>query len=296
MAKYDSRRYGESSREKADTQALRDAWDTADRMNAELPEGTGWRWVPKGTVFIDESILPRDGGVDPKLVQQYADVWHDLPPITVQRASFKLIDGAHRLNAAFETQAGTDHVKVVEEDLADADLRERAYDLNVRHGRALTLKERTAFARLLIERHPNSPTTEISTRTGMDRGTISRLRDRVDPVKSRVVMRSDGKPYTAPDSAPQSAGFPHTDPQIESGNPTPQPQKTPVTHSPVRDAGYPPETEPMALTGLRAIASIRNVSQWMETNAQFGDEIREHLQPARKILAEMADVLEAVAI
>ena len=52
----------------------------------------------------------------------------------------------------------------------------------------------------------------------------------------------------------------------------------------------------MALTGLRAIASIRNVNQWMETNAQFGDEIREHLQPARKILGEMADVLEAVAI
>lgn len=150
MAKYDASRYGTTSKDRPATQALREAWEAADRMNADLPEGTAWRLVPKTAVFIDESILPREGGVDPKLVDHYADIWHDLPPITVQKGSFKLIDGAHPFGAAFETQAGTDHVKIIELDIRDDDLLEQAYRANVQHGRALTLSEKRKFAVLLI--------------------------------------------------------------------------------------------------------------------------------------------------
>jgi len=279
MAKYDSRRYGELSREKADTQALRDAWATADRMTAELPEGTEWRWVPKTTVFIDESILPRDGGVDPALVREYASVWHDLPPIRVQRGTFRLIDGAHRYNAAFENAAGTDHVKILEEDIDDEDMILQAYDANIRHGRPLTLKERQKYVRILIDRFPNSPISELARRANVDSMTVDKIRESTGATPEVVTyQRTDGTPVTRKARSTRVS------------KPSTNARPEPVRSDPVATF------EPAALTGLRSIASIRNAAQWLQSNAQFADEVRDYLQPARKILAEMADVLEGVPV
>ena len=279
MAKYDSRRYGELSREKADTQALRDAWATADRMTAELPEVTEWRWVPKTTVFIDESILPRDGGVDPALVREYASVWHDLPPIRVQRSTYRLIDGAHRYNAAFENAAGTDHVKILEEDIDDEDMILQAYDANIRHGRPLTLKERQKYVRILIDRFPNSPISELARRANVDSMTVDRIRESSGATPEVVTyQRTDGTPVTRKARSARTA------------KPVATTRPEPVRSDPIAPF------EPAALTGLRSIASIRNAGQWLQANAQFADEVRDYLQPARKILAEMADVLEGVPV
>lgn len=285
MAKYDSRRYGETSREKADTQALKESWATADRMTAELPEGTPWQWVPRGTVYIDESILPRDGGVDPTIVREYAMVWHDLPPVRVQRGTYRLIDGAHRINAAFETTAGTDHVKIVEEDAADEDLILLAYEANVSHGRPLTLKERQKYVRILLDRFPNSPIAELARKANVDPVTVARYREASGEVPETVTYQRGEQTVTRRASSPGSGRA--------KGDRKPLVFASPVKRTP--DPSY--ETnEPAALAGLRAIASIRNAQQWLQSNAQFGDEVREYLQPARKILAEMADVLDGVPV
>lgn len=279
MAKYDSRRYGELSREKADTQALRDAWATADRMTAELPEGTEWRWVPKTTVFIDESILPRDGGVDPALVREYASVWHDLPPIRVQRSTYRLIDGAHRYNAAFENAAGTDHVKILEEDIDDEDMILQAYDANIRHGRPLTLKERQKYVRILIDRFPNSPISELARRANVDSMTVDRIRESAGATPDVVTyQRTDGTPVT------RKARSTRATKPVSTARPEP------VRSAPIESF------EPAALTGLRSFIGIRNVALWAQTNAQFVDEMLEMLDQAERLIRELRDIREGVPV
>jgi ParB-like chromosome segregation protein Spo0J len=53
-------------------------------------------------LILDRSLNPRLGGVDQEVVAFYATIFHDVhwPPILVDRATHKLIDGWHRVEAA----------------------------------------------------------------------------------------------------------------------------------------------------------------------------------------------------
>ena len=81
------------------SQGIREEWSMAAQM--ELQYGGPGMWVPWRAIEIREDILPREQKFpDRETVERYAADFYNLPPITVQRGTFVLIDGRHRLEAA----------------------------------------------------------------------------------------------------------------------------------------------------------------------------------------------------
>ena len=156
------------------TEALQDGWRTAAVLNDQAP-GDG-EWVPIRAIQVREAILPRMQ-LDTDAVERYALAFDQLPPITVQKDTFVLIDGRHRLAAA--PQAVRDHIRIREMDIPDEDLADWAVQANVTHGVPLTQAERMHAAKGLLKRHhPQSggdrawSVAKIAQWAGVSRSTV----------------------------------------------------------------------------------------------------------------------------
>jgi len=136
----------------------------ADEMEAGHPSPEGARWVPWRTVWIKDGIAPR--GVDRDTVESYTESFFDLPPILVQRGSFALIDGRHRLEAASRALAG-DSIRVREVDCSDDDLALKAFEANLANGRAYTSAEKKEGLKLMVRSYPHLAAAEIARRVGV---------------------------------------------------------------------------------------------------------------------------------
>jgi hypothetical protein len=266
---YDKNQHGITSRAKPASASLKEAWDNADIRNAELPEGTEYFYVPKESVFIDEDVMPRQGGVDRRLVKDYATMLDELPPIIVQKDTFRLIDGAHRLNASYEPDAQTDHVRVIERDVKAKDLAEEAYRANAHHGRPLTMAEKTDFARLLFAKYPNKPVSDIAKESGIGRALASKIRDNLADAKDRkIVVERNGQTFERQATAPREK--PATAPRAPAGG---------VTYSPADNGAT--AREPAALGALRVIAEQRmSPDEWLRANPEVADVIGELISAA----------------
>lgn len=158
--------------------ALRDTWRQARAKNRETHyagspiEG---EWVPAAAIDVREGILPR--GVDDATVEAYAAQFDALPPMTVQRDTFVLLGGLHRLHAS--VAAGSALIRIREVDCPDADLWWRAWEDNERNGRQYQLAERAAFLDRALRdgRFDSWNNTKIAAKTGLNRDTVARHRD-----------------------------------------------------------------------------------------------------------------------
>lgn len=146
-AKGENQDWGEEREDSSE--GMKELWRVARLLDEESPV-EGGRWVPWRAVRIDPTILPRLL-LDSEVVSRYAASFNDLPPISVQRGTFTLIDGHHRLSAAAE--ATRDHIRIHEEDVADEDLADEATRRNVQHGLPLSKAERMAAGRAILARH-----------------------------------------------------------------------------------------------------------------------------------------------
>lgn len=162
--KWDAARHGRNSTN------WPEQWRQARELNATWP-GEG-EWVPWMAIWIKDGIQPR--GVDSEAVDRYADTFHALPPIRVQRDTFALIDGRHRLEAA--PRAISDYIRIVEEDVTDDELEERAFLANIGHGLAYTLAERVQGLNLLMRLHPELDAAKLARMTGVSYDTAKRYR------------------------------------------------------------------------------------------------------------------------
>lgn len=229
--KYDPRAHGRTSRDNPATDALRQEWE----MVSQLPQGDG-EWVPRSAVFVDDSISPRENAnVDREKVREYAGVFRQLPPIVVQKDTFVLIDGNHRLNAAFESDASTLHIRVKELDIPDSELREAAFHANSGHGRQLTTKERLAFLKyLILEKKDTRAYLELARACGLNRATVM---DYVTKWTGPRNNRSTPEPEKSVSDFRQHKTLPP--PAKPSGGAvtrTRDPQAEPEWEEPVRDA------------------------------------------------------------
>lgn len=200
MAKYDPTTNGRTSQQKPGNEALREEWEIAARMNAEH-SGPG-EWVPRRTVYVDDAISPRrDGNLDHDRVAEYATNFAKLPPILVQKDTFTLIDGKHRLHAAFEAAASTVHILIEEMDIPDSELWIEAYRANKSHGRALTTAERVAFTRKLLKAFPKWSDAKICDEAGVSRMTV--IKYRPAPRDPNAPIEREGKDGKVYERAPQ---------------------------------------------------------------------------------------------
>lgn len=103
-------------------------------------------------LLLDRGLNPRLGGVDQEVVELYAGMFADVvwPPIMVDKASRKLLDGWHRVEAA--QRAGVYSLPVHWVEAKEEELFAHAVKFNLGHGLRLSKEERLkAVARLAQE-------------------------------------------------------------------------------------------------------------------------------------------------
>jgi hypothetical protein len=213
--------YGDESRNHP---RLQDAWRRAALFERDHPCAEGVRWVPWETVRVDPKITPRETTTE--VVKRYADSFLELPEITVQRRTFTMVDGRHRIEAAAEARC--DFIRVREVDLPDEALAAEAYLANLRHGHAYTLSERVRGLEVILRREPYASWSgnQLSALTGLDADTVRKHRKRIQPDiyvqneptenrlvgadgKSRPASTRSNQPSAAMTSATPHLAVPH---------------------------------------------------------------------------------------
>lgn len=119
-------------------------------------------WVRRGNCLpvenvpvasIRNSYTPRKNKANEHHIQILAQSPLPLPPIVIHRTSMRVIDGVHRLRATELRGDSTIPARLFEGN--DAEAFALAVHLNVTHGLPLTLLERKAAARRVLESYPH---------------------------------------------------------------------------------------------------------------------------------------------
>ena len=278
---------GAASKDAPPNDALRIAWQTA--LDADRDKAVqGGRWVPKLAILVDDAISPRTSGVRAEVVEAYAGILDDLPPLTVERDTFRLIDGWHRLAAAFTAEAATDIVRVVEVDVVDP--REAAFEANLRHGVPLTLDERVAHMRYLLRAMPDASDGEIARRAGISRVTVWRTRQRDEQAadaraaakrepkaepKAKPAAKSGAKsePVVVPDPEDEAIAS-LTSPNAAETPKTPKRSDTPLAAE-TGDAGAPGNAWAANPAGAWPEPGVKRICEAIRTLATVGTPPRE---------------------
>ncbi|GIF12716.1 ParB/RepB/Spo0J family partition protein [Actinoplanes teichomyceticus] len=142
-------------------------------LNGALPAGKA-ELVPIAS--LSSAWTPRQTALDERHVQLLAQSEAPLPPILVQRSTMRVIDGVHRLHAARRNGAEEILAHLLEDDDRAAYLRSVAS--NVAHGLPLTLAERRAAAKRLLEWFPQCSDRSIGRVSGLSGKTVAALRKR----------------------------------------------------------------------------------------------------------------------
>lgn len=214
---------GRASQKHPGTEALEAAWTAAAALMEKYGNvGGRGEFVPWEAVVVRDDLTPRRM-TNSGAVEQYAEVFEELPPIVVQRDTFVLIDGWHRLHAA--PQSGRDHVRIVEMDCPDDELFAAAIVANKGHGLPLAMSERVAGAKRLLREHPEWADKRISDLAGVSARSVWQYRqdavqreqeqaakEHREPEPERVAPQqrvgSDGvaRPVPAPRPIPKPSG------------------------------------------------------------------------------------------
>ncbi|WP_194835047.1 ParB/RepB/Spo0J family partition protein [Nocardia sp. XZ_19_369] len=148
--------------------------------------------VPTELLSLGRS--PRiEAGTSADHVRLLAEAESPLPAIIVHRATMRVIDGAHRLQAARAQGRPTIAVKYF--DGTDDDAFALAVQANVSHGLPLSLAERKAAARRLVASHPQWSDRLIASVIGLSHKTVGVERRRSGGECTRLNSRvgRDGK-------------------------------------------------------------------------------------------------------
>lgn len=136
---------------------------------------------------------PRLGGESSDHVRVLADSDQPLPPITVHRPTMRVLDGIHRLRAA--VFLGRDEIDVTFFDGDEVEAFVVAVQANISHGLPLSLADRTAAAKRIIEYRPQWSDRRISAIAGMSARSVAQLRRQLSPEIEKSVTRTgrDGR-------------------------------------------------------------------------------------------------------
>jgi len=172
---------------------------TEDRRCA--PEFGPPTLVPIGRILPADS--PRIDGEDAAHTQLLAQSEEELPPIIVHRDTMRVIDGMHRLRAAYIK--GRDTISVRYYDGPADMVFVHAVQANITHGMPLSVRDREAAAERIMIEHPEWSDRVIASASGLSSKTAGAVRRRagarVPEVKARLgrdgrlrpVDRADGR-------------------------------------------------------------------------------------------------------
>jgi ParB-like chromosome segregation protein Spo0J len=131
---------------------------------------------------------PRLAGANPEHVEAMAAAQGELPPIVVHRPTMRVIDGAHRVQAAIRRGEQTIAARFFDGPETEAFV--LSVWLNVAHGLPLSLSDRKRAAERIALSHPQWSDRRVAAVTGISPGTVADIRRRVpgtsQPGASRV--------------------------------------------------------------------------------------------------------------
>lgn len=157
------------------------SWPVAPRDVRRLPVSQ----VPVDALRPGDS--PRRGGPDRQHVRALADSEDPLPPIIVNGATMRVIDGMHRLSAAKLRGHGTIDVRFVHCDAMSSFV--LAVRANVTHGLPLSLTDRKAAAARILGYYPHWSDRAIAQASGLSANTVAQLRHSLTEPREQLDAR-----------------------------------------------------------------------------------------------------------
>jgi ParB-like chromosome segregation protein Spo0J len=141
---------------------------------------------------LGDADSPRVQGLDQSHIETLAEIIDQLPPISVNRSTMRVIDGMHRLKAA--QLSGRDHIGVLFSTCTEDEAFQRGVRANVEHGLPLSLADRRAAARRVLQSRSGLSDRAIASLTGLAAGTVASLRRDLPPTaNSDVRLGKDGR-------------------------------------------------------------------------------------------------------
>lgn len=262
--RYDNRTHGRTSAENPIDQALAEAWEIAKTMNADCKQG---EWVPKRSIYIDTDILPRHHAqLDHNKVREYAEVFRQLPPIKVQKDTFVLIAGHHRLHASFEPTATTDLIRIEEMDVAYDQLWIEAFNDNRAHGIPYTKADRIDHLQRLIDAFPQKTIEWYAIEAGVSTNTAR-----------KYAHDAQGPRYNTrqPEVMDSNVQIAHSNP-VRVG--------VAESHNEPRD-GIREVPAPVIRSGLSTSAELW--TEWIKKASEVPDDVIEEVARNKQVASEM---------
>lgn len=130
-------------------------------------------------VSLSELVLaesPRLGGENTNHTRLLAQVEGELPPILAHRATMRVVDGVHRVQAA--KLRGDEEISVCFVEGSDEELFLLAVRENISHGLPLSLADREAAAERILVMNPWWSDRAVGEASGVAAGTVRRIRQR----------------------------------------------------------------------------------------------------------------------
>jgi len=155
--------------------------------------------LPLSDVRVGRSL--RRSGLDRGHVAVLAQRAEQWPPIVVNRADRSVVDGQHRVAAAREL--GLEHIRVVWFDGSADEAYVEFVRCNVGHGLPLSLDERRAAVRRILQTHADRSDRGIAELCGVSPKTVARVRDELgavgatEPGATRVGRDGRARPVDA---------------------------------------------------------------------------------------------------
>ncbi|MBP2323152.1 ParB-like chromosome segregation protein Spo0J [Kibdelosporangium banguiense] len=145
-------------------------------------DDAGGEWVAISSLLPADS--PRLAGESVEHIRTLAASDAALPPIVVQRASRRIVDGMHRVQAV--KLRGNDEIRVLFYDGDDEDAFIVAVAANIAHGLPLSQTDRTAAAARILGMRPQWSDRKIASVTGLAATTVGGIRKRLIDASGRL--------------------------------------------------------------------------------------------------------------
>ncbi|RAJ67167.1 ParB-like nuclease family protein [Streptomyces sp. Amel2xB2] len=153
--------------------------------------------VPVAALRASDS--PRLEGENSQYVRQLAESAAPLPPLLVDLATMRVIDGMHRLRAL--ELRGEEYVQVQFLDERPQDLFAVAVGVNAAHGRPLSRADRVAAAARILVSHPHWSDRHVAELAALAPSTVGAIRERstdhIEPLNARVGKDGRTRPMDA---------------------------------------------------------------------------------------------------
>jgi ParB-like chromosome segregation protein Spo0J len=141
--------------------------------------------------LLRDADSPRLNGESPEHIHALAEADANLPPILVHRATMRVIDGMHRLQATI--LSGKKEIKVQFFDGAEADAFVAGVLANIAHGLPLSPADREAAAARILRTHPQWSDRAIAEVAGLASTTVAKIRSRSAHAQRDFRIGRDGR-------------------------------------------------------------------------------------------------------